>query len=184
MGGLLRGKSHVGGKAALADPGGREPQSGEDDEDQGSCGEPKPVPSQKVGKGNLGGVLSRAHTAQANALGRSCPERRSPAGASTWVVLSSATGSPGGAHQVLQVAPWAALRLFVELPGAPLSLLQRRVAGDHHLPEERHRYDLEIFPIHRSRHPSPPYLDPLSLCLLRSTLTMLSGRGSDCARVA
>src|SRR5829696_5780984 len=91
------------------------------------------------------------------------------------VVLPS--GSPGGAHHVLQIAPWAALRLIVELPGAPLGLLQRRVAGNHHLPEERHRDDLEILPFHGRRLPFP-YLDPLSLCLLRSLPTMLSGRGS------
>jgi hypothetical protein len=97
------------------------------------------------------------------------------------VVLPSATGPPGGAYQVLQIAPWTALRLIVELPGAPLSLLQGRVAGDHYLPEERHRDHLEIFPLHRSLHPSS-YLDPLSLCLLRSIPTMLSGRGSTGAR--
>jgi len=61
-------------------------------------------------------------------------------------VLSS--GLSGGAYQVLQIAPWAALRLIVELPGAPLGLLQGSVAGDHNLPEERHRDHLEIFPFH------------------------------------
>src|SRR5919206_4664512 len=91
--------------------------------------------------------------------------------------LPSTTISPGGAHHILQVAPWAALRLFVELPGTPFGLLQGRVAGDHHLPEERHRDHLEILPYHRNLHPST-YLDPLSLCLLISIPTMLSGRGS------
>ena len=73
-------------------------------------------------------------------------------------VVRAGADSPslaGGACQVLQVAAWAALGLLVELAGAPLGLLEGRVAGDDYLAEERRRYNLEAFVFIRGRHAFP-----------------------------
>src|SRR5918994_4163238 len=51
-------------------------------------------------------------------------------------------------RQVLDVAARVAFCLFAQLPGPPLGLLQRRVAGHNYLPEERHRHHLEAFLFH------------------------------------
>src|SRR5215204_356757 len=53
-----------------------------------------------------------------------------------------------GPRQVLDVAARVAFCLFAQLPGPPLGLLQRRVSGNHYLPEERHRHHLEAFLCH------------------------------------